>query len=61
MKMSDIQTDIFNQFSATFTTDTITRWEELVIAWDTNPENVPNPYREPTSGELLFPDFYFLS
>jgi hypothetical protein len=42
--MSKIQTDIFNQFTATFTPDTITKWEAMVVAWNTNPKNAPNPY-----------------
>lgn len=51
MKMSDIQTDIFKQFSATFTAETVMRWEGMVVAWNNNPNNAPNPYREPRNGE----------
>ena len=49
--MSDIQTDIFKQFSATFTAETVMRWEGMVVAWNNNPNNAPNPYREPHNGE----------
>jgi len=51
MKMSGIQTDIFNQLSATFTPETIRRWEEMVVAWNKDPKKAPNPYREPRSGD----------
>jgi hypothetical protein len=44
MKMSDIQSDIFNQLSATFTPETIRRWEAMVVAWNMDPKNAPNPY-----------------
>ena len=50
MKMSEKQTDIFNQLSATFTTETITKWEAMVDTWNKNPKTAPNPYREPASG-----------
>ena len=49
-KMSEKQTDIFNQLSSTFTTETITKWEAMVDAWNKNPKTAPNPYREPASG-----------
>jgi hypothetical protein len=51
LKMSEIQADIFNQFSATFTPETIKRWEAMVIAWNKNPIKAPNPYRETASGQ----------
>jgi hypothetical protein len=50
MKMSEKQSEIFNQLSGTFTSETITRWEALVVAWNKDPKNAPNPYREPPSG-----------
>lgn len=49
-KMSEIQIDVFNQLSATFTPETIRRWEAMVVAWNKNPKTAPNPYREPPSG-----------
>jgi hypothetical protein len=51
--MSAVQTDIFNQFSATFTPETVTKWEAMVAAWNKNPR-APNPYKEPPSGKYLF-------
>ena len=49
-KMSAIQTDVFNQLSATFSTDTVRKWEKMVVTWNANPK-APNPYKEPKSGE----------
>jgi hypothetical protein len=59
MKMTEKQTDIFNQLSATFTSDTITRWEAMVVEWNNDPKNSPNPYREPASGNYLALDVLF--
>ena len=53
MKMADIQTEIFTQLMATFTPDTTKKWEEMVVEWNVNPKNAPNPYREPCSGNYL--------
>ena len=50
VKMTDIQTDVFNQLLATFTPETITKWEGMVVAWNKNPKGAPNPFREPASG-----------
>ena len=52
-KMSEIQADIFKQLSATFTQETIGRWEAMVMAWNKDPKNAPNPYREPTSSNYF--------
>ena len=49
--MSAKQTEVFNQLSATFSTQTIKKWEATVVAWEANPQ-APNPYEEPESGEL---------
>jgi hypothetical protein len=51
-KMSAIQTDVFNQLSATFSANTIKKWEKMVVTWNANPK-APNPYKEPKSGETL--------
>jgi hypothetical protein len=59
-KMSEIQTDIFNQLSATFTPETIRRWEEMVVAWNKNPKIAPNPYQEPPSGKWLLSIVMFI-
>jgi hypothetical protein len=47
--MSTKQTDIFNQLSATFSPETVKKWEAMVTAWNANPKK-PNPYQEPMSG-----------
>ena len=52
-KMSAKQKEVFNQLSATFSTQTIKKWEAMVETWEVNPQ-APNPYKEPESGELFF-------
>jgi hypothetical protein len=47
--MSAKQTNIFNQLSATFSPETVKKWEAMVTAWNANPKNL-NPYQEPKSG-----------
>ena len=51
--MSAKQTEVFNQFSATFTPATIKKWESKITAWEGNPK-APNPYEEPESGKKFF-------
>jgi hypothetical protein len=51
-KMSAMQTDIFNQFTANYPSKTIAKWEAMVAAWNTNPK-VLNLYQE-----LLDSKFY---
>ena len=48
--MSAIQTDVFDQLSATFPADIIKKWDRMVIAWNDNPK-APNPYKEPKNSE----------
>lgn len=48
--MTTKQTDVFNKFSATFSPETVKRWEATVVAWNANPK-APNPYKEPKSGK----------
>lgn len=48
--MSAKQMDIFNKLSATFSPDTVKKWEEMVAAWNINCK-APNPYEEPKSGK----------
>jgi hypothetical protein len=50
--MSTKQTEVFNQLSATFSQQTVKKWEAMVVSWEANSE-APNPYEEPESGELL--------
>jgi hypothetical protein len=47
--MSERQTDLFTQFSATFSAETVNKWEKMVTAWDAN-SKAPNPYQEPENG-----------
>ena len=54
MTMMEKQTDVFNQLLAMFTPENIMRWEAMVIGWNENPKNAPNPYWEPASGNKLF-------
>jgi hypothetical protein len=51
--MSAKQTEVFNQLSATFSPQTIKKWEAMVVAWEADPQ-APNPYEEPESGELFY-------
>ena len=53
-KMSVQQSDIFEQFSATFSPAVLNKWEAMVIAWNANPK-ATNPYQERQSGEILCP------
>jgi len=48
--MNSKQTDVFNKLSATFSPETVKRWEVMVVAWNANPK-APNPYKELMSGE----------
>ena len=52
VKMSVQQSDIFDQFSATFSPAVVTKWEAMVTAWNANPK-APNPYHERQSGEIV--------
>jgi hypothetical protein len=38
---------LFEQFSATFHTDTIVSWEKLINGWKKD-RSLPNPYLEPS-------------
>jgi len=42
-------TDVFNKLSATFSPETVKKWDDMVTAWNENPK-APNPYREPKGG-----------
>jgi hypothetical protein len=50
-KMSVLQSDIFDQLSATFPPQTIQKWENMLLRWKSYP-NAPNPYKEPRCGML---------
>lgn len=44
--------ELFAKFSATFKTETVSRWEESVKAWEAD-FDVPNPYEEPVNCKLI--------
>ena len=50
--MSAKQTEIFQQLSATFPPETVSKWERMVARWNAN-SKAPNPYTEPKSSKLL--------
>ena len=50
-KMSTKQTENFQQLSATFPPETVSKWERMVARWDANPK-APNPYAEPKSSKF---------
>jgi hypothetical protein len=43
---------IFEQFSTTFSPETLRQWTEMVEKWEADPK-VFNPYEEPVSSELI--------
>ena len=47
-KMSAKQSEVFQQLSATFSPETVSNWEAMVIAWNMD-RKAPNPYAEPKS------------
>ncbi|KAI0057515.1 hypothetical protein BV25DRAFT_1812302 [Artomyces pyxidatus] len=47
---------IHNEFQATFPTEVITEWEQVLHAWEKDHKRV-NPYKEPESCESLFTRF----
>jgi hypothetical protein len=51
--MSAVQTDVFIQLSATFSGETIRKWEDMIFAWNAN-SKAPNPYQEPICGKHDF-------
>ena len=44
--MQEKHTLLFEQFSSTFSLETVQKWEGLVLAWK-NDKSKPNPYKEP--------------
>jgi len=52
--MSIKQAETFDQLSATFSLETIAKWEAMLENWNADPK-APNPYREPKSREFPFP------
>jgi hypothetical protein len=50
--LSTQQSDVFNQFSATFSPLAVKKWEEMVVAWNVNPKS-RNPYQDRPSGKLF--------
>jgi hypothetical protein len=58
--LSAKQTEVFNQFSATFSPATIKKWESMITAWEANPK-APNPYEETENGKYSFSTLHLLS
>jgi len=50
--LSAQQSDVFNQFSATFSPSAVKKWEKMVVAWNANPKS-RNPYQDRPSGKLF--------
>ena len=57
--MSAKQTEVFNQLSATFSTETIKKWESMITTWEANPK-ARNPYVETGCGKCLTSLFFSL-
>lgn len=47
------QRDAFDKFNATFTEETVEKWDKMVSAWDADIK-APNPYNEPAAGKFHF-------
>ena len=58
-EMSAKQADIFSQLSATFSTETINKWETLVENWNADSKAL-NPYQEPKNRKLHLYDMLCL-
>ena len=43
---------VFEQFSTTFSPQTLREWTEMVEKWEADPK-APNPYEEPVSSEFV--------
>ncbi|KIL68676.1 hypothetical protein M378DRAFT_184632 [Amanita muscaria Koide BX008] len=50
--MQNKHRDIFNKFSATFSSSTIEKWEKMLFDWTADPSK-PNPFEEPVSATSL--------
>ena len=43
---------VFEQFSTTFSPQTLRQWTEMVEKWEADPK-APNPYEEPVDSEFI--------
>jgi hypothetical protein len=43
---------VFEQFSTTFSPQTLRQWTEMVEKWEADPK-APNPYEEPVNSESI--------
>ena len=57
--MSTKQTEVFNQLSATFSTETIKKWESMITTWEANLK-AQNPYVETGCSKCLTSLFFSL-
>ena len=42
------------EFSQTFSAETISKWSDMVDAWNKDPSSSPDPYEEPALGIACF-------
>ena len=56
--MREKHQDLFKKFTATFTPQSVSKWEEMVKAWEFD-HSLPNPFEEPINSEC--PMFYSCS
>lgn len=57
--MSMKHADVFNKLSATFSPETVAKWEEMVTRWNADPK-APNPYRESQGGMWILTHLMFI-
>jgi hypothetical protein len=57
--MRDKHWDIFNQFSSTFTAETVQKWENAILEWTVD-RTKHNPYEEPVSCKFSHPLHRFM-
>jgi len=43
----------FKEFSATFSTETVSKWLRMAEKWEMDPAKSPNPYQEAAKGARL--------
>lgn len=59
--MSQRQQKNHDEFTATFPTDTILKWQKMVEDWNAN-RKAPNPYIEPVAGKyFLYTLHYYIT
>ena len=59
IKMAQRHRELHQEFSATFPSDVLSKWESMVQEWESNIK-APNPFEEPAIGNKSFSAFQFL-